>query len=84
MTWGSFFKPRDVSGRESRTLFFVGVSILIMWGRFMLGGLSVSWGPINFEVASTPMVDFGAALAMVIAVWVGREWVRTTKGKTDA
>lgn len=84
MTWGSWLKPRDAAGRESRTLAFVGISWLALLVRFSCGGLRVSWGPFSFEVASTPMVDFGAAVAAVLAIWLGREWIRSTKGKTDA
>ena len=84
MTWGSWLKPRDASGRESRTLAFVGISWLALLVRFAAGGLSVAWGPVRFEVAPTMMVDFGAAVAAVLAIWLGREWIRSTKGKTDA
>lgn len=86
MTWGSWLKPRDASGRESRTLAMVGITVLLMWGRFVLGGLAVSFGPIRYEIAPTSMTDFGVAVAAAVTVWVGREWVRskTTKGKTDA
>ena len=31
LIWGSFFKPLDSSGRESRTLFFVGCTMLLIF-----------------------------------------------------
>lgn len=76
MTWGSWLKPKDAQGRESRTLAFVGLSWLIMSLRFALGGLGAAVGDFRWEIGATPMVDYGAAVAAVLAVWVGREWVR--------
>ena len=79
-TWGSLLRPRDAGGRESRTLAFVGISWLALLVRFVAGGLSVAWGPVRFEVAPTMMVDFGAAVAAVLAIWLGREWIRVKDG----
>lgn len=79
MTWGSWLKPRDASGRESRTLAFVGITWLIMVVRFAAGGLIFEWGPIKFHVETALMLDFGGAVAAVLAIWVGREWVRKEK-----
>jgi hypothetical protein len=73
--WGhSFFKPLDSKGRESRTLFFVGLTWFLMAGRFLLGGLEVSYYFVKFSVQSTSLTDFGVAVAALLAVWVGREW----------
>lgn len=74
--WGTLLRPRDSAGRESRTLAFVGLSWLLMSLRFALGGLGASLGDFRWEIGATPMVDYGAAVAAVLAVWVGREWVR--------
>lgn len=82
-TWGSWIRPRDASGRESRTLAFVGMTWLLLVARFAFGGLTVAWGPVRFEIAQTPMVDFGAAVASVLTIWVGREWVRKKGEKPD-
>lgn len=81
LPWGNFLRPKDSLGRESRTLFFVAVSWLMMTLRFMAGGLVVEYGPIHWDIAPALVTDYGVAVAAVIAAWVGREWVR---GKSDA
>lgn len=83
MLWGRWLRPRDASGRESRTLALVGITVLLMWARFLAGGLGFSYGPIRFEIAPTPMTDFGVAVAAIVTVWVGREWVRAKNGESS-
>lgn len=82
MPWGRFFCPRDARGRESRTLFFVAASWLVMTLRFAAGGIEVQIGPAHWTIQPALVLDYGAAVAAVIAVWVGREWV--TRSKPDA
>lgn len=84
MSWGSWLRPRDARGRESRTLAFVGITWLIMTARFVLGGLGASLGDFKFEIGATAMIDYGAAVAAVLAVWLGREWINGKKGDGDA
>lgn len=80
MTWGSWLRPKDSQDRESRTLAFVGITWLALLVRFSLGGLSFSINTpiaiINFAIPSTPMTDFGASVTAVLAIWLGREWIR--------
>lgn len=75
MPWGSFFRPRDSKGRESRTLWFVTITWLIMTVRFVAGGLEFTVGPVHWAVAPALVLDYGGAVAAIITVWVGREWV---------
>ena len=75
MPWGSFFHPRDSKGRESRTLWFVTVTWLMMTARFIAGGIEFAVGPLHWSIAPSLVLDYGGAVAAVIAVWVGREWV---------
>ena len=75
MPWGSFFHPRDAKGRESRTLWFVTVTWLIMTARFIAGGIQVELGPLSWTVEPSLVLDYGGAVAAVLAVWIGREWV---------
>lgn len=86
LPWGHFLRPRDSRGRESRTLAFVGITWLLMSARFALSGLSGDFGAFRFEVGFTPMVDYGAAVAAILAVWIGREWVdsKRTEGAGNA
>lgn len=88
MTWGSWLKPRDAKGRESRTLAFVGLTWLLMTLRFALGGLSFDAFGVTLQIAQTAMIDYGAAVAAVLAIWLGREAIwsnfdKSAKGKTD-
>lgn len=75
MPWGRFFHPTDARGRESRTLWFVTVSWLVMTVRFIAGGMEFTIGPVHWAIAPSLVLDYGGAVAAVIAVWVGREWV---------
>lgn len=84
MTWGSWLKPKDAKGRESRTLAFVGITWLIMTVRFVLGGLGADFGGFKIEIMQTHMIDYGAAVAAVLAVWLGREWINGKRGNGDA
>ena len=79
MNWGGWLKPRDARGRESRTLALVGLTWLLMTLRFALGGLSFSVAGLTLQIAQTAMIDYGAAVAAVLAIWVGREWVDTKR-----
>ena len=49
MSWGGgFFRPKDSKGRESRTLFFVGVTVGIVWC-CMVAGLAVFIVPLIWK-----------------------------------
>lgn len=74
--WGGFFHPRDTQGRESRTLWFVTISWVLLTARFGFGGMELDIGPIHWAIATESALDYGAAVAALITVWVGREWVR--------
>ena len=74
MPWGSFFHPRDSKGRESRTLWFVAVTWLIMTARFIAGGIEFSIGPVHWAIQPSMVLDYGGAVAAILAVWVARDW----------
>lgn len=81
--WGHFLRPLDTGGRESRTLFFVTTTWLVMTFRFIAGGIAFESGPVRWEIAPALVTDYGVAVAAVLAIWVGREWVRV-RGKANA
>lgn len=63
MNW---FTIKDTRQKESRTLFFVSVSWVVVVVKFVIGG---HWG---FESLSG--VDFGVAVAGILGIWVAREF----------
>ena len=75
MPWGSFFHPRDGHGRESRTLWFVALTWMVMTLRFLMGGVDLTAGWLHWAITPSPILDYGAAVSAILAVWVGREWV---------
>ena len=83
MPWGSFFHPRDSKGRESRTLWFVAVTWLIMTARFIAGGIEFSIGPIHWAIQPSMVLDYGGAVAAILAVWVARDWSVKRAGTSD-
>lgn len=80
LPWGQFFRPLDSRGRESRTLWFVTVTWLVMTARFVAGGIEFTVGPVHWVIAPSLVLDYGGAVAAIIAVWVGREWVSRRTG----
>ena len=51
--WGGFFHPRDTQGRESRTLWFVTISWVLLTARFGFGGMELDIGPIHWASTDT-------------------------------
>jgi|PlaIllAssembly_1097288.scaffolds.fasta_scaffold00079_21 hypothetical protein len=79
----SWFTIKDTRGRESRTLFFVGVSWLVITARFVLSFL----GGVVEEFAALSQVsilDYAKGVTVIMAIWLGREWLdKTTDDGVD-
>lgn len=58
----------------------VGFAFCLMSARFALGGFSVSFGFLSFSVGSVSMLEYGSAVAAILSVWLGREWVEKNAG----
>ena len=82
MPWGSFFHPRDSKGRESRTLFLVAVAFTLLSLRFIAGGMLFDIGWFRWEFAATTLIDYGAAIAAVLSIWLGRQWLQDQATRT--
>ena len=67
----SWFTVRDSQGRESRTLFFVGMTWLMLTARFALGMLPDAWVPTIL------LADYAASVSLVLGIWLGREWIKS-------
>lgn len=63
----------DSQGRESRTFVIVSLSWLGVWVKFIGAGLTL---PVIGAVPPMSATEFGTAVAAIMAVWVGREWVK--------
>lgn len=61
----------DTRGKPSRTLPFVAVSWLAVTIKYFISGMTL--GPLGTmpEMGATA---YGSAVAMILAIWVGREW----------
>lgn len=68
---------KDSRGRESHTLLFVAMAALVLVYKFAVAGLEL-WG-LKFPAMSA--TEFGAAFALVLAIWLGREWTDKTGSK---
>lgn len=63
----------DSSGRESRTLFFVTASWLVVWVKFLSAGLTL---PVVGTVPPMTATEFGSSVAFILAIWLGREFIK--------
>ena len=73
MPVGNFLRPKDARGRESRTLFFVAASWMLVTLKFAVDAFGHLFGiaPV-FPMTAT---EYAAVCAGLIGVWLGREWV---------
>lgn len=68
LPWGRIFSPHDNRGRESRTLFFVSVAFAMVNCALVLG-----WAGV---VPLMTMPEYAQNCALVLAPWLGREWIK--------
>ena len=62
---------KDSRGKESTTLTFVVISWLVVLIKYLVSGITL--GPLGLQ----PIVgtgEFGAAVTLILAIWLGREW----------
>ena len=62
------FVIKDSRGRESTTLMFVTLSWLVVTGIFLWKG------------SAADILNYGTAVAAILAIWLGREWQARPKG----
>jgi hypothetical protein len=68
-------KMVDSSDRESVTLTFVTVAFFIVTIKFILAGYDLSWLGLGVTT-SISITEYATAFAAILAVWLGREWVK--------
>lgn len=69
---------KDSRGRESKTLMFVTAS----WGAVLLKYLVADLAILGVTVPPMSTGEFGAAVALILGIWLGREWI--DKGRNHA
>lgn len=62
---------KDSRGRESMTLSLVVPAWAALLIKFLLAGITL---PVVGAVPAMSAGEFGAAVALVLAIWLGREW----------
>ena len=62
---------QDSRGNSSRTLPFVAVSWAAVVVKFVVAGATL--GPLG-QMPTMSAGEFGSAVAMILAIWIGREW----------
>jgi len=68
-------KMTDSSDRESVTLGFVSIASGIITIKFVLSGLDLTFMGLG-KVDPISITEYAASFAAVLAVWLGREWVK--------
>lgn len=66
---------KDSSLRESKTLLFVTIAFLAITIKFMLAGVDLSVYGFG-KPSDISLGEYASSFAMVLAVWLGREWVK--------
>lgn len=71
------------SWRESRTFRFVSISWAVVTARFMVGGIGADFGGFSFQFPVMGAGEYGAAIAAILAVWLGREFKEAWRPNAD-
>lgn len=66
MTW-----LPSVRGKQSTTLLFVAVSWSVVLVKFLVAGVNL--GPLGI-MPQMSVVEFGSSVALILTIWLGREW----------
>lgn len=68
----SWFSMRDGQGRESKTLVFVTLAVLVITAKFVAAGISIA----GFAVPAMTATEYTTSFMGVLAAWLGREWIK--------
>jgi hypothetical protein len=72
------WKMTDSSDRESVTLGFVSIAFFIITVKFILSGFDLSSIGLG-KVDPISITEYATSFTVVLAVWLGREWVKRVK-----
>lgn len=78
------FKPRDSHGRESRTLFFVSVTVAITWVAmcFVIYRF-FNDNTVSISDLATGFVTLSGVVITILGAWLGREWLNKSYAKKN-
>lgn len=85
LPWGHFLRPRDSQGRESRTLFFISITAMLLWIAIGLMLWKFGWSEAGIAVTdfATALATVCAALVAVVSSWLGREWIADRRAEKE-
>lgn len=79
--WGPLLRPKDSSNRESRTLFFVGVTMFLIWVSVII--CCIRYVFEAFSSGPTTITEFATAISILcgvqgstLGIWLGRNWIK--------
>lgn len=83
--WGRFLAPRDSRGRESRTLFFVAVTVGLLWAAvgLLLWGFWAGRPPMAATEFAAALATLCGALVALLGAWLGREWIADRRAERE-
>lgn len=67
-----------IRGKQSTTLLFVSLSWLAIFVKFIVAGVSL--GPLGI-MPQMSATEFGTSVALILAIWLGREWTEKVSAK---
>jgi len=68
---------KDTKGKESTTLTFVFPAFFVLLFKFAFEGLKIN----GLEIPPMSAAEFGAAMALIIGLWLNREWKEAKHGQ---
>lgn len=81
------FTFKDSSGEESTTLFFVAISWFILIIKYLLAGatfhVGIAGNFIDFNFPQIGATEYGIAVAGIIGIWLGHNWINNKKDVTN-
>lgn len=62
----------------------MAITFTVMTVRFVTGGIEFTIGPLHWAIQPSAITDYGVAVAAILTVWVGREWINRGKAADGA
>ena len=66
---------KDSADRESHTLLFVTIAFVVVTVKMLIAGVDLSSFGLG-KAQAISLTEYATSVAAVMAVWLGREWIR--------